>query len=75
MSRVLVEKETIYTEEVNMLMKGATYEEVIADMERREGEHEANPFARAEVKDDSAKAPETAESADVTITNIDNEDK
>jgi len=75
MSRVLVEKETIYTEEVNMLMKGATYEEVIADMERREGEHEANPFARAEVKEDSAKAPETTESADVTITNIDNEDK
>ena len=75
MSRVLVEKETIYTEEVNMLMKGATYEEVIADMERREGEHEANPFARAEVKEDSVKAPETAESADVTITNIDNEDK
>ena len=75
MSRVLVEKETIYTEEVNMLMKGATYEEVIADMERREGEHEANPFARAEVKEEPAKAPETTESADVTITNIDNEDK
>ena len=47
MSRVLVEKETIYTEEVSMLMKGASYTEVIEDMERREGEHEANPFARA----------------------------
>ncbi len=44
MSRVLVEKETIYTEEVNMLMQGATYKEVVEEMEKREGEHEANPF-------------------------------
>ena len=51
MSRVLVERETIYTEEVQMLMKGATWDEVVAEMERREGEHEANPFARATVPD------------------------
>ena len=44
MSRVLVEKETIYTEEVKLLMKGASYKEVIAFMESREGEHNANPF-------------------------------
>ncbi len=48
MSRVLVEKETIYTEEVAMLMKGASYKEVVAAMEAREGEHEANPFRQAE---------------------------
>ena len=47
MSRVLVEKETIYTEEVAMLMKGASYKEVIAFMEEREGVHESNPFATA----------------------------
>ena len=46
MSRVLVEKETIYTEEVRMLMNGASYKEVIAEMEKKEGQHEANPFAR-----------------------------
>ena len=46
MSRVLVEKETIYTEEVQMLMDGASYADVIAEMEKKEGEHEANPFAR-----------------------------
>ena len=46
MSRVLVERETIYTEEVKMLMNGATWDEVVADMEKRDGEHEANPFAR-----------------------------
>ena len=45
MSRVLVEKETIYTEEVKMLMQGADYKSVIAFMDKRDGEHENNPFA------------------------------
>ena len=44
MSRVLVEKETIYTEEVQMLMKGADYKEVIASMDEKDGAHRANPF-------------------------------
>ena len=44
MSRVLVEKETIYTEDVALLMKGADYKEVIAAMDARDGEHEKNPF-------------------------------
>ena len=60
MSRVLVEKETIYTEEVQMLMKGATAAEVIADMEKREGEHEANPFGRTQQPaEDIVEAEET----------------
>jgi cell division protease FtsH len=46
MSRVLVEKETIYTEEVGMLMKGVDWKEVIASMEGKEEAHKANPFAR-----------------------------
>lgn len=45
MSRVLVEKETIYTEEVAMLMKGADYKEVIAAMDGKEDLHKENPFA------------------------------
>ena len=44
MSRVLVEKETIYTEEVAMLMKGASYKEVIAHMDEKENTHKDNPF-------------------------------
>lgn len=36
MSRVLIEKETIHTEEVDMLMQGKSVEEVIAYMEKRE---------------------------------------
>ena len=46
MSRVLVEKETIYTEEVAMLMKGASYTEVIEAMEGAEERHKNNPFER-----------------------------
>ena len=45
MSRVLVEKETIYTEEVAMLMKGASWKEVVESMEGKEELHAANPFA------------------------------
>ena len=44
MSRVLVEKETIYTEEVSMLMKGADYKEVIAYMDAQDDSRRANPF-------------------------------
>ena len=47
MSRVLVEKETIYTEEVQMLLSGADYKEVIKAMDEKENEHEKNPFVRA----------------------------
>lgn len=46
MSRVLVEKETIYTDEVAMLMKGATYTEVIEFMDAQEDRHETDPFER-----------------------------
>ena len=62
MSRVLVEKETIYTEEVEMLMKGASYKDVIAAMEKAEGAHEANPFARVNVEE--KKAEETPAAAE-----------
>ena len=55
MSRVLVEKETIYTEEVNMLMKGATHTEVIEFMESQDDTRRANPFEAMTKK----KEPET----------------
>jgi cell division protease FtsH len=46
MSRVLVEKETIYTAEVKMLMEGKNYKEVIAAMDGAEERHEKDPFER-----------------------------
>ena len=69
MSRVLVEKETIYTEEVKMLMKGASYKEVIEAMEKSEGTHEANPFARVTPEEKPAeKTEETAEEKPAEVT-------
>ena len=41
MARILVEKETIHTEEVDMLMNGKSVEEVIAFMDARERESNA----------------------------------
>ncbi len=64
MSRVLVEKETIYTEDVAMLMKGASYKEVVEAMDIREGEHEANPFGRVEKKEE---APEKANAEEAPV--------
>ena len=77
MSRVLVEKETIYTEDVAMLMKGADWKEVIAAMEEREGEHEANPFGRVEAKEEKAEEPatETAEPVEEAAQESTTEDK
>ncbi len=48
MSRVLIEKETIYTEEVDLLMEGKDYKEVLAYMEEHDGENNGNPFKRFE---------------------------
>lgn len=45
MARVLIEKETIHTEEVDMLMNGKSVEEIIAFMDKREGEVTANRIA------------------------------
>ncbi|MGN0822491.1 MAG: ATP-dependent zinc metalloprotease FtsH [Candidatus Gallimonas sp.] len=47
MARVLVECETIYTAEVDMLMKGAGWEEVLAYMEEHDKAHPDKPFGDA----------------------------
>ena len=44
MARVLVERETIYTAEVDMLMKGASYEEVLSYMEEHDKNVPDRPF-------------------------------
>ena len=71
MSRVLVEKETIYTEEVNMLMKGATYTEVIEYMESQDDSRRNNPFA-AMTKKDPEPTTEAVES-EVTVEPVETE--
>ena len=77
MSRVLVEKETIYTEEVRRLMEGATYAEVIAEMEQKDSSHSANPFVRmTSVSKDHVisdeKSEENTEKKDAETTDSEN---
>ena len=48
MARVLIERETIYTEEVDMLLEGKTYDEVIKYMDEHDNERAENPFKRYE---------------------------
>ncbi len=48
MARVLIERETIYTEEVDMLMDGEGYAEVIKFMDERDEKHRENPFKKYE---------------------------
>ncbi|MBR2341386.1 MAG: ATP-dependent zinc metalloprotease FtsH [Clostridia bacterium] len=72
MSRVLVEKETIYTEEVDMLMKGATHTEVIAYMESQDDSRRSNPFKsmvkeETETVAEASKTEEVVEKAEETV--------
>ncbi len=46
MARLLVERETIFSEEVDMLMEGKSVEEIIAFMDDNERTLSQNPFAR-----------------------------
>ncbi len=46
MARVLIERETIYAEEVEMLMAGKGYAEVFEYMDKHDAEHEENPFKK-----------------------------
>ena len=48
MARVLIEKETIYTEEVDLLMEGKDYKEVLQYMEEHDSANSENPFKRFE---------------------------
>lgn len=46
MARVLIERETIYTDEVDMLMEGKTVDEIYAYMDSKETTAKENPFSR-----------------------------
>ena len=66
MARVLIERETIYGEEVNLIMEGKSAEDVIAFMDENEGRLSENPFERnvttAPVTDETANVKETEKS-------------
>ncbi len=48
MARVLIERETIYTEEVDMLMDGKSHTEVMQFMDEQDEKHAENPFKKFE---------------------------
>ncbi len=50
MARLLVERETIFTEEVDMLMEGKSVEEIMAFMDENEKTLSENPFERRNPK-------------------------
>ncbi len=84
MARVLVERETIYTDEVDMLMSGKDYKEVLEYMEKHDSGAPDSPFGKkfentpagvaveslkhADEKEESAD-PETAENKPVQNDN------
>ncbi|MDE7379552.1 MAG: ATP-dependent metallopeptidase FtsH/Yme1/Tma family protein, partial [Clostridia bacterium] len=51
MARVLIERETIYTEEVDLLMEGKSYDEVLRYMDAHENEHTQNAFKKYDSND------------------------
>ena len=73
MARVLVERETIYTEEVKMLMKGASYQEVLDAMDGYAEERKNNPSAFAGgVKTENGNADAKEEKSDAAeVTPVD----
>ena len=50
MARLLVERETIFTEEVDMLMDGKSVEEIMEFMDENEQKLQENPFERKSAK-------------------------
>lgn len=65
MARVLVERETIYTDEVDMLLEGKTVDEVYQYMDTKEKAMQENPFSRfVNTKTAEADKAENTERAD-----------
>lgn len=76
MARVLLEKDTIYSDEVELIMQGKTAQEVIAYMEESDAKSNGNPFVRmdgANKKNEAKNSPDT-ETATLKTDKENNED-
>ena len=60
MARVLIERETIYTDEVDMLLDGASVDEIYAFMDKNEKSEQENPFQRFVQQEEKKVSPEEA---------------
>ena len=70
MARVLVERETIYSDEVQMLVDGASVEEVVAYMDKNAADEKENPF-RAKDK----KVSDSENAADLSAAKVETDEK
>ena len=66
MARVLVERETIYTAEVDMLMQGKGYQEVLAYMEEHDKGMPDNPFGKMTSASEPAQTAPSAPASEQT---------
>ncbi len=66
MARLLVERETIFSEEVDMIMDGKTVEEIIEFMDENEKSLSKNPFERAAAKPQKSETAEVVEEKETT---------
>ena len=69
MARLLIERETIYQDEVDLIMQGKDCKTIIEYMESKEAEREANPFKRRE-STVTVKATENSEKATDESTSV-----
>ena len=69
MARLLVERETIFTEEVDMIMDGKSVEEIMAFMDEHEHTLSENPFERMSTKTQTEKSEQAKESEQTETKN------
>jgi len=67
MARLLVERETIFSEEVDMLIEGKSVEEIIEFMDKNERSLKENPFKRKSVIISEEKAKEKKAKAEESL--------
>ena len=79
MARILVERETIFTEEVDMIMEGKTVEEIIAFMDENEKTLSESPFERGKnpviIKESKEPEKEEGISSDNEIKEVEEKEK
>ena len=69
MARLLIERETIYQDEVDLIMQGKDVKEIMEYMDQRDKERAENPFKRAE-EFANAKAKEAAKPVNAPETPV-----
>ena len=67
MARLLIERETIYQDEVDMIMEGKSASEIIKIMEEKDELYRENPFVKMEQTADKKREERNAEEKSETV--------